>query len=122
MESDYTEQELEQARILWINVFTTNAGIVEKELVAGWIKKFGYKKAKQIIYTFRELSFRKPRTMKEALDENGDIRPKEERSLPNEATQLELQDLMFKKNMQNIFEKYKWNDTKKKYILLPHAL
>ena len=70
------EEELETARLLWISIFTNNPGVVEKEFVAERIKAKGFPYARKLFRDFRELGFHKVRTMKDALDENGEIKPK----------------------------------------------
>ena len=70
------EEELETARLLWISIFTNNPGIVEKEFVTERIKAKGFPYARRLFRDFRELGFHKVRTMKDALDENGEIKPK----------------------------------------------
>lgn len=69
-----------QKNSLWQNVFLSNPGLVEQNFVDELIKKFGEEKTKKILYDFREKNFKAIRTMKEALDEKGNIKPIEDRN------------------------------------------
>lgn len=77
-------KEEEKARLMWISVFLNNAGLVEKGFVAELIKKHGEVKAKIILMNLREDGFRKVKTMREALDAGGNIKPK---TIINETSQ-----------------------------------
>lgn len=61
---------------LWRNVFLGNAGAVEKDFVKELTEKHGKEKAKRILYDLRENGFKKVRTMKDALDKHGNIKPR----------------------------------------------
>ena len=51
-------------------------GIVEINFVEGLREKFGSVKASQILFNLRESNFSSIRTMREALNEDGSIKPK----------------------------------------------
>lgn len=50
--------------------------LIEQEFIEELLTKHGYKKTKLLIRTFRERGFNKIPTMRNALDENGNIKPK----------------------------------------------
>lgn len=72
----FKEEEL--INNIWINVFLYNPGLVEKTFIKELLNKYGEKKTKKIMYDFRENGFRKISTMRNALDEEGNIKSKEE--------------------------------------------
>jgi len=67
----------EESKRIWIAVYLSNPGKVETDFVNELIKKFGIKRAKQIIYSFRENGFKKVATMRKALDRSGNIIPRD---------------------------------------------
>ncbi len=74
-EKEKTEEK-EEARLLWISIFLHNAGAVEIDFVLDLFAKFDKKRAKRILREFKEQGFHKIRTMRDSLDDNGNIRPK----------------------------------------------
>jgi hypothetical protein len=108
-EKEKTEEEgqLETARMLWISIFTNNPGSVEKEFVSERIKFGGISYTKKLFRDFREMGFHKVRTMKEALDESGNIKPKSQNETRKEITYDEFCKLpidgqkKYKKNKDN---------------------
>ena len=70
----------EITRELWINVFLRNPGIVELDFVRILVERFGEAKTKRILYELREKNFNSITTMKKAINEDGSIKPKEDRT------------------------------------------
>lgn len=62
---------------LWRQIYLSAPGIVEQDFTNDLIEKFGFKKAKRILYELREKNFKSVNTMKSAIDEFGNIKPKE---------------------------------------------
>jgi hypothetical protein len=67
----------ESHRLLWINIFRFNPGMVEVDFCERLIIKFGNNRAKTILYNLRKDNFHSIRTMEEALDEDGNIKPRD---------------------------------------------
>jgi hypothetical protein len=61
---------------MWISVFLNNPGSVEKGFVKELIEKHGELRTKTILMNLREEGFHKIRTMRKALDAEGNIKPK----------------------------------------------
>ena len=73
------EKEIDESpRLLWINIFTHNPGLVETNFTKKLIDKFGYKKAKNLMYELRRNNFHSVRTMEDAIDKNGNIKPRDD--------------------------------------------
>jgi len=75
------EEEKESPRLLWIYIFTNNPGMVEVDFCKKLIEKFGYKRAKTVLYNLRKNNFHSVKSMEESLDDNGNIRPRDKNIL-----------------------------------------
>ena len=62
---------------IWIKTFGRNPIIPEQDETAKLIDKFGCDKVYEIFYEASLLGFRKIKTLVEALDDKGNIKPKE---------------------------------------------
>ena len=62
---------------LWIRTFGRNPLIPEQDETQKLIDKFGYDKVHEIFYEASLSGFRKIRTLVNALDDKGNIKPKE---------------------------------------------
>ena len=69
------EKDIEKLTTYWDSALTTPK-LLEKELIEELFNKFGFKKTKNIIRQFAEGSFRSTKTMREALNDDGTIKPK----------------------------------------------
>lgn len=71
------DKEEESIRTLWISTFGRNPKIPEEEETETLIKKFGYERVKLIYKSASLRGFKNLNTLLEALDENGNIKPRE---------------------------------------------
>lgn len=71
-------KNLDESMNLWRMIFLSNPGLVERDFTSDLIEKFGFKKAKMILYELREKNFKAVSTMKSAVDVQGNIKPREE--------------------------------------------
>jgi len=81
IEEDIIEEEKgkenRDSPTIWRSIFPNKTpGIVEITFVEGLREKFGSVKASQILFNLRELNFNSIRTMREALNNDGTIKPK----------------------------------------------
>ncbi len=83
-EEEEEEEKEDSPRLLWINIFLHNAGPVEIDFVKKLVEKFGYQRAKTILYDLKKNNFHSVKTMEEALDENGNIKPRERNNIKAE--------------------------------------
>lgn len=74
-EGEESPAQEDNSEHFWRIVFLKNPGIVEVDFVKKLIKDFGEVKAKNILYELREKNFKAIRTMKDAIDEKGNIKP-----------------------------------------------
>jgi hypothetical protein len=72
-----SEEPFSKSINLWRQIYLSAPGIVEQDFTNDLIEKFGFKKAKRILYELREKNFKSVNTMKSAIDEFGNIKPKE---------------------------------------------
>lgn len=72
-----SEESFNKSISLWRKIYLSAPGIVELDFTNDLIEKFGFKKAKRILYELREKNFKSVNTMKSAIDEFGNIKPKE---------------------------------------------
>lgn len=70
----FTKEKKENADVLWKSIFLNNPGSVELDFVEYLQTKFNGK-TKTILYSLRENNFHSIRKMKDALDEQGNIKP-----------------------------------------------
>ena len=116
------EKKEEICSLLWINVFLNNAGDVEKEFVGELINKFGQQKTKTILKVFRENGFKKIATMREAIDEEGNLKPRTATNadLPSQISYGQLMELIKDKTDSEkirIQDMYGWNEKTRMYEL-----
>ena len=72
------EREGRDSPTIWKSIFPNKTpGMVEINFVEELRQKFGAIKASQILFNLRESNFSSIRTMKDALDEDGTIKPKQ---------------------------------------------
>ncbi|MBZ0182382.1 MAG: DUF4373 domain-containing protein [Melioribacteraceae bacterium] len=72
-----SEEPFSKSINLWRQIYLSAPGIVEQDFTNDLIEKYGFKKAKRILYELREKNFKSVNTMKSAIDEFGNIKPKE---------------------------------------------
>ncbi|MBK7381673.1 MAG: replication protein [Ignavibacteriales bacterium] len=72
------DRDMRDSPTIWRSIFPNKTpGIVEITFVEGLREKFGSIKASQVLFNLRESNFNSIRTMREALNEDGSIKPKE---------------------------------------------
>lgn len=83
------DEDIQKLNVYWsANLFPPK--IAHKEFVDELYKKFGIEKTKQIIKKFSEGNFRNLNTMKESLDENGNIKPRDQINRGNTGTKPDI--------------------------------
>ena len=74
----YKEKDMRDTPTIWRSIFPNKTpGQVEIKFVEELREKFDVNKASQILFNLRELNFNSIRTMREALNDDGSIKPKE---------------------------------------------
>ena len=93
---------------LWIKTFGRNPIIPEQDETVKLIDKFGYDKVYDIFYEASLLGFRKIRTLVNALDDKGNIKPKENSKALGKSSTLGQGDQEFKKILEEANKQPKW--------------
>lgn len=77
MDMDMDMDKEEDNGKIWVRIFLKNPGAVELKFVKDLVDKFGIEKASKILFNFREQNFHSIKTMREALNPDGTIKPRE---------------------------------------------
>ena len=92
---------------LWIKTFGRNPIIPEQDETVKLINKFGYDKVYEIFYEASLLGFKKIRTLVNALDDKGNIRPRDN-STEKRSSTLGQGDQEYKKVLEEANKQPKW--------------
>ena len=93
---------------LWIKTFGRNPIIPEQDETVKLIDKFGYDKVYEIFYEASLLGFRKIRTLVNALDDKGNIKPRENSKALGKSSTLGQGDQEYKKVLEEADKQERW--------------
>ena len=94
---------------LWIKTFGRNPSIPEQDETQKLTDKFGYKKTYEIMYQANLDGFKKIKTLINALDDRGNLKPKEDKFTKEPTGRVIKEGNEFKKVLAEANKQKKWD-------------
>ena len=105
---NWTIDAEENMLLLWAGTFGNVPKIPDRDDTTFLIDKFGLDKTYEIMYKATRLGFRKMKTLLEALDDKGNIKPKENSKALGKSSTLGQGDQEYKKVLEEADKQPKW--------------
>jgi len=122
------EQDKDEVQEIWIATWGRNPKQPEREETERLIDQFGKEKTKRIFKEAVLNGFHKIKTLIEALDAEGNIRPRDARSngpppdIASESEMIRLTENLDVKSKKEFYEGYKYDERRRKYIRKREAI